>query len=53
MARIHIKKGILEFSTNEKRAILAKRLVVEVRYNSKINELSQSYAILGSRKEKE
>lgn len=52
MARKRIKKGILVYSTNEKRATLAERYLVEVRCNGN-NNPSHAYSILGKRTEKE
>jgi len=52
MARQRFKKGLLEYSTNTLRNIMAKRLLVEVRCRG-FNNPSHAYCILGIKHKEE
>jgi hypothetical protein len=51
MARIRVKKGILEFSTNPERGKLIKKYVLEVRCLGK--QLCHAYMIIGKKRKKD
>ena len=52
MSRQRFKAGMLEYSTNEYRNIMAKRLLIEVKCEKGF-KLSQTYYILGIKKKPE